>query len=189
MADFSGVILTNAGRDILAMALAGEELKFSKVKIGDGILKDGRNPQELTDLLSPKMDIAITRINREKDVVRIPFAFTNYGLEEGFFVREIGVFAIDPLDKQEKLYAYAYAENPDFLPAAGSPTAIECNSELIVAVSNAPNVTAVLADSIVFATRDDIALSESVLWSAIHRLELQIQGLAKKLQEIGGQHA
>ena len=37
MAEFSGFILTNKGRELLAKAVAGETLTFTKIGFGDGL--------------------------------------------------------------------------------------------------------------------------------------------------------
>ena len=65
MADFNGTILTDKGRNLLAKALTGTELKFTKVSLGDGVWDDSVAPEYLTELLSKKIDLAIndTSIN------------------------------------------------------------------------------------------------------------------------------
>lgn len=48
MAEFSGFILTNKGRELLAKAVAGETLTFTKISFGDGLYEgDKKEIQEL----------------------------------------------------------------------------------------------------------------------------------------------
>ena len=44
MAEFSGFILTNKGRELLAKAVAGETLTFTKIGNGDGLF-DGEKKE------------------------------------------------------------------------------------------------------------------------------------------------
>ena len=48
MAQFNGMELTNAGRNILAKALTGKPLKFTTAWAGDGYLPEDQNVRELT---------------------------------------------------------------------------------------------------------------------------------------------
>jgi hypothetical protein len=158
MADFKGTILTAKGKNLLAKAITGTELNFTKVQLGDGIWDDSVNPEELTSLISPKLDLPIQELEVTGDgTARLRFVLTNAGLTEGFFTREIGIFANDP-DEGEILYAVSYAENPDFIPADGV-TKIEDVTDIYTVVSNAQNVTAVISDTVVLATKDDITES------------------------------
>ena len=46
MAEFSGFILTNKGRELLAKAVAGETLTFTKIGFGDGLFDDEKKEIE-----------------------------------------------------------------------------------------------------------------------------------------------
>lgn len=156
MADFNGTILTNAGRDILTKALAGAKLTFSRIGIGDGVWDDGANPEQMVALKDEKKSLPIQELSVVGDgTTRLRFVLTNSGLTEGFFVREIGIFALDPDTQEEKLYAVAYAENPDFIPSDGV-TKVESVVDIYTVVSTAQSVTAVISDTVVLATKDDI---------------------------------
>jgi len=155
MADFNGTILTDKGRNLLAKALTGTELKFTKVSLGDGVWDDSVSPESLTDLVSKKMDLAINALDVTGDgTARLRFVLTNTGLEEGFFTREIGIYADDP-DDGEILYAVTYSQNPDFIPSDGV-VKVENVTDIYTVVSNAQNVEAVISDTVVIATKDDV---------------------------------
>jgi len=155
MADFNGTILTDKGRNLLAKALTGTELKFTKVSLGDGVWNESVNPESLTELVSKKMDLAINELDVTGDgTARLRFVLTNTGLSEGFFTREIGIYANDP-DEGEILYAVTYSKNPDFISADGV-VKIENVTDIYTVVSNAQNVEAVISDTVVIATKDDV---------------------------------
>ena len=178
MADFIGTILTNAGRDILTKALAGAKLTFSRIGIGDGVWDNGTNPEQMVSLKDEKKSLPIQELSVVGDgTTRLRFVLTNSGLTEGFFVREIGIFALDPDTQEEKLYAVAYAENPDFIPSDGV-TKVESVVDIYTVVSTAQSVTAVISDTVVLATKEDIELhnedanAHSSLFSGVAKKDL-----------------
>ena len=156
MADFRGTILTQRGRNLLAKAQAENALTFTKIKIGDGLWPSNTDPTQLNDLVSPKLNLPIQEIRVVGDgTVRLRFVLTNTGLSQGFFMREIGIYAQDP-DIGEILYAVAYAgDRADFIPADGI-TKVENVVDIYTVIANAQNVTAVISDTVVLATKQDI---------------------------------
>ncbi|MFZ8861397.1 MAG: phage tail protein [Thermocrinis sp.] len=156
MADFRGTILTQRGRNLLAKAQTENALTFTKIKIGDGLWPSNTDPTQLNDLVSPKLNLPIQEIRVVGDgTVRLRFVLTNTGLSQGFFMREIGIYAQDP-DIGEILYAVAYAgDRADFIPADGI-TKVENVVDIYTVIANAQNVTAVISDTVVLATKQDI---------------------------------
>jgi phage-related tail fiber protein len=156
MADFKGTILTTAGRNLLAKALTGAKLEFTKVQLGDGVWDESVNPESLTALVSPKLDLPINDLEITGDgTVRLRVLLTNTGLTEGFFTRELGIFAKDPDTGEEVLYSVAYAENPDYIPSDGV-TKVENVFDVYTVIANAQSVTAVISDTVILATKQDI---------------------------------
>jgi hypothetical protein len=156
MADFRGTILTVKGRNLLAKAQIGTTLTFTKIKLGDGLWPSNADPTQLNDLVSPKLNLPIQEIRLVGDgTVRLRFVLTNTGLSQGFFMREIGIYAQDP-DIGEILYAVAYAgDRADFIPADGI-TKVENVVDIYTVIANAQNVTAVISDTVILATKQDI---------------------------------
>jgi hypothetical protein len=156
MADFRGTILTQKGRNLLAKAQTGTTLTFTKIAIGDGLWPSNTDPTQLNDLVSPKLNLPIQEIKVVGDgTVRLRFVLTNTGLSQGFFMREIGIYAQDP-DIGEILYAVAYAgDRADFIPADGI-TKVENVVDIYTVIANAQNITAVISDTVVIATKQDI---------------------------------
>ncbi len=156
MADFRGTILTQRGRNLLAKAQTGATLTFTRVKVGDGVWPSNTDPAQLNDLVSPKLNLPIQEIRVVGDgTVRLRFVLTNTGLSQGFFMREVGIYAQDP-DIGEILYAVAYAgDRADFIPADGI-TKVENVVDIYTVIANAQNVTAVISDTVVLATKQDI---------------------------------
>ncbi|MBF0444381.1 MAG: phage tail protein [Magnetococcales bacterium] len=159
MSEFNGVILTTLGLNLLAKAQTGAPLDFTRIAVGDGNWPVETEPEELTELLNEKMTIPIqghTVVGDGTSELRI--ILTNTGLETGFFIREIGIFATDP-DLGEILYSVTSAgDYGDFLPAEGG-TMVEEVINLLTVIGNSPNVTAQISDLVVIATKQDIDLA------------------------------
>jgi outer membrane murein-binding lipoprotein Lpp len=101
-------------------------------------------------------------------------------------MREIGIYAQDP-DLGEILYAVAYAgDKPDFIPADGT-TKVENVVDIYTVIANAQNVTAVISDTVVLATRrdiDELAQSLDNLSSQVNsQLTSQIDNLTQQLND------
>ncbi|WP_336268796.1 phage tail protein [Vreelandella arctica] len=155
MANFPGLVLTQAGRNLQAKAQIGAPLTFSRVALGDGI---SAAPDAMAALDNEQLSLSIQDFEVIGDgTSRMRVIMTNESLDNGFFVRELGVFAEDPDTGEEQLYSYSNAgDQPDFLPAGGGATLVENVFDLYTVVGNAQNVTAKISDYITIATKQDI---------------------------------
>ena len=125
MANLNGYILTQAGKNLFAKSSSGEcKVVFTKAKIGES---ETTLDELLTkdDLIGTKLKLLdIVSSKAEKNKFTIITTVTNSGLEEHFYIRQLGIFAkglsIDGLNTEilpEKLIAIAYDTNPDVIPA------------------------------------------------------------------------
>ncbi|UED76108.1 phage tail protein [Brevibacillus sp. DP1.3A] len=147
MAQYTGMILTKKGRDLQAKAEAGATLTFTKAKIGDGQLGQGQSLENLNDLINPLKTLAINSVEAESGgLCRIRTNITNQGITQGFYVREIGLFAQDP-DLGEILYAISTASAADYLPPEGGATIVNNQFDIIVIVGNASSINATITPS------------------------------------------
>lgn len=142
MANWNGMLLTGRGRKLQAKVEAGAVLKFSKMKIGSG--NGSADIETLRDLVKPKQTIGIDSVTAQEDgLCKVSGIITNVGLKEGYYVAELGVFAVDP-DEGEILYAYTSDNAPDYLAAEGGQTAYAQEFDIYIAISNDTNVEAVI---------------------------------------------
>ncbi len=155
MSNFSQLVLTMDGINLQAKVQSGTLLKFTRVGVGDGALREGQHLNTLTNLINYRTSFPINDIKNKGDgtsVVRT--IITNKDIEEGFFLREIGLYAEDP-DKGEILYCVAntgmYA---DFLPPK-TLNSVDIILDLITIVGNAENVVIEVDDSLVYVTREE----------------------------------
>lgn len=143
MADYRGVILTNQGNALIAKAQTGAVLHFTRVKLGDGEIQPGSTLEGLTDLVNPKLSLPITHLQADsKGTCLVRTNITNEGLSQGFFVKEVGLFAMDPDLGEEVLYAVTTAKNADYIPPDGSATVINNQFNFNILVGNATNIQA-----------------------------------------------
>ena len=145
MANWNGLQLTNKGIALQAKVQAGEELVITKLKLGSGIVSGGTDIKTLTDLIEPEQNLGIGAKEAVDDYCRISSTISNTGLEAGYYVRELGVFAQDP-DVGEILYMYTTDGAPDYLPAGGGSTAISQEFSVMIAVNDTDNVSVVIDD-------------------------------------------
>ena len=158
MPNWSGLILTQQGRQLQAKVEAGTKLVITKLKLGSGVLPEGKQMEELRDLVTPKQNVGIATIEAQNDgTCKLSATISNTGLAAGYYVRELGVFAADP-DKGEILYLVANDSAPDYLPAEGGATVVSQEFAVYVSASNTDNVVAQI-DAGALATMGYVQLS------------------------------
>ncbi len=156
MANFPGLKMTAAGRELQAKAQTGQLLKFTRVALGDGL--PPADPDALVALVNECQTLSIQRQEVPGDgtaVLRV--IMTNQGVTTGFYMRELATFAEDPDTGAEVLYSYSNAgDECDFLPAEGAAVVWEGIFDLVTVVGNAENVTAVIDDYITIALKSEV---------------------------------
>lgn len=115
MAKWNKLTLTDAGAQLLAKAQAGEVLTLTHIEIGDGQLPDNIKLESMTELTVTKQVLAIGEYEALKGgKIRINSAITNEGLADGYYIRQLGVFAKGKTGGPV-LYMVATDNAPDFL--------------------------------------------------------------------------
>lgn len=154
---FQAPKLTNAGKTLYYENMAGAQLVFTTIKMGSGRLSG--SIANMTDLV--KTEVTITAVATANDgYVDVAGAFSNADMADGFYWREIGVFAANPTDPDNRaadiLYCYQNAyDTADFIPAASVET-VEKNITVPVIVGDASTVSCTLTKSQIFATVKDL---------------------------------
>lgn len=112
-ANSEGTIITTRGLQLITkLAGARGQIEFTNVKVGTGRLPVGTDPAELTHLITYKMDgmIAGYGYDEEAKDAYVVMQIENEGIESGFIMTEVGLYAKDP-DLGEILYAYVDLSN------------------------------------------------------------------------------
>nr|DAF55867.1 MAG TPA: tail collar fiber protein [Myoviridae sp. ctKPn8] len=151
--------ITTQGAILAAKTLQSKTLKFSRFKIGSGSLQEGSVAEikALTDLVNEEMNFDITKISRESATqVTVRGLFKNTDAESGFWLRELGLYAIDPDTEDEILFAYInYDSEAEYINNSISEKK-EHYYDMIITVDNADNVTITVDPSTVYVTEEDL---------------------------------
>ncbi|HQD37118.1 MAG TPA: phage tail protein, partial [Thermodesulfovibrio thiophilus] len=141
MASFNNTIITKKGHALIAKIVAGTATpNFTKIRTSDHQYPSGTNFEELTSLsrIKQTVDVAsVTKVSPAK--IRVSGVFTNADLEAGYYVRNIGLYAIDP-QEGEILYSITTAIEADWMPPQGGISASSILVDIETVVGNADNV-------------------------------------------------
>lgn len=188
MAAFINNDITAAGLLVLAKGVAGQQINYTKIVLGDGYLEEGQTPRSLTGVVSPKATVDITKLKINGDgTVAVGGIFTNGDETEGFYYRELGLYAEDPdPEVGEVLYCYGNCGDlAEWIPPTGGATIVEKTIDIVTAIGTATNVTAYIpADA--YATKEDyenykaIALAAQATANQAILLAQQAVGIAEQ---------
>ena len=148
MANFVDSTITKAGDLAIARILAGEQITFTKIQLGDGRMDAGASAHAMTTLVSPKADVGVVKCEPETEgMAVIGGVFTNTLTPSGFEWRELGLWA--DMGEGEFLFSYGNAgEFCDYIPGPGGGTVVEKVIDVFTYVGDKANVTALIrADS------------------------------------------
>ncbi len=180
MATYAPFKLTNDGRDLEYNAQLAKTLKFTTFKLGSGTYAGSIS--DLHALVEPKMDAKITRLQITGDTTKrkviIGFDLNNNDVSEGFYLREIGIFAEDPNTQEEKLVFYTNAgDDADYIAPKGSTTVLEklFNAELYI--SDVESITAEIDTSLSYVTQSDFTSSIQSITTDLSNAEADISEL------------
>ena len=103
-----GIVITEKGLELDAKLRAGDQLKLTRVMVGDGTVPEDTNPRKLTDLISPFAEATSTAPVAVGASTMLVIEYRNDmngGLEQDRYINEYGLWAQDP-DGEEILYLY-----------------------------------------------------------------------------------
>ena len=164
MAQFYAAVMTNDGAALLAAAIAGTaKIEFTTLVAGDGEYTEGERAvsalQQRTALKSQKQSVAFSSIVVESDTsVHLTAALDNEELLAGYYVNEVGLYAVDALDPDAVpvLYSISVAQVADYMPPYNGLTPTTIVQEYYATVDNSANVT-IEAGAGAYALADDLA--------------------------------
>ena len=153
MAEFNSHIITNAGRNLLARALAGEgKVIFTKAAFGDQ--KHSGNLREVTELKNKKLDLNIMNIRNDNGTAVLTVQISNQNVDQSFQTEEFGVYAKIEGDATEILYSYTTAVSADTFPNNRLGKTYESIQEIYMAISNDVEAEIYVRDGVIYLTRD-----------------------------------
>ena len=153
MAEFNSHIITNAGRNLLARALAGEgKVIFTKAAFGDQ--KHSENLREVTELKNKKLDLNVMNIRNDNGTAVLTVQISNQNVDQSFQTEEFGVYAKIENDVSEVLYSYTTAVSADTFPNNRLGKTYESIQDIYMAISSDVEAEIYVRDGVIYLTRD-----------------------------------
>lgn len=176
--------ITVKGRNLLAKIVAANiPLTLSNIGLGDGLQEENEEVASLVNEIMKK-EIEACTYNEKEGQYYIRRVFTNAELEEGFYIREVGIYAIDP-DEGEILYAYTNAGETGvdyFAPGKGKVIVKEI-IEMATKFGNAENITVIIDTSAALVTEQEFEEYKEINKTNIDNLQKQVTKNTKNLEE------
>ncbi len=143
MGAFKSAVITKKGQALMAKVVSGAtKLEFTKIAVGDSDLKG--DLASLTGIGTIRQSEKVASIVRQNESnVKVSARFSNEKLQQGYSVKNIGLYATDPQDG-EICYSISVADessaSADWMPPFNGVGVSSLLVDLITAVSNASNV-------------------------------------------------
>ena len=115
MSTYYGGTLTVLGRNMLATLVAGETLTLTRVVFGKGQLPSGVDPIDVTSLYNPVAAGTSSVPIVSNGVLSMICEYRNDlngGLQEGFWLREFGIYARTNLQAEALIYYATLGDSP-----------------------------------------------------------------------------
>ena len=153
MAIFNGHVITNAGRNLIGRAMAGEgRVIITRAAMGDG--KPSQDIRELTQLISEKITANVADVFNDRGTINLKVQITNSQLEEAFKTEEFGIFAKIEGDEEEILYSYCNAVEADTIPSNSLGDIFVEEHTVYIAFSSNTEVDIYIKEGVVFLTME-----------------------------------
>lgn len=161
MAEFSKLVLTGYGQALLAKMIAGTgNIDFTKICSSSTQYTESQLAT-LTSLSNIQQTSLVSKVTRTNEVaIKVESAFSNSSLTSGYYMRTLGLYAIDP-DRGEILYAVTIEKSGNcYMPPYNGVTVTGAYLQLITTVGNASSVS-LDVDPGAYATIGDVQQLES----------------------------
>ena len=147
---YASFVVTNVGRDIIARIIAGLNVTFSRIVIGDSYNYDTESFVGMTELINEVKSLSIKAMKiTSSNVVELTAEFGNNDIEDSFWYREIGIYIIDPDDEtKEILFAYGNRNDAaEYITPHIQNYAVLKNIKCLVSVGSSTNVNILISTS------------------------------------------
>ena len=121
MAQYKSAVITKKGVALMGKIMSGStKLNFSKICTTDTTYKQDQLAG-LTSLSGIKQEALIASITKKNDAtVQVSTQFSNTALKTGYYVRTVGLYAVDPAEG-DILYSVCIVDEsvstPHYMPA------------------------------------------------------------------------
>ena len=165
MAEFMQSTITQKGVALARKTQHGNiKIEFTKLGTGAGIYAEGEELGLITALRDKKQEFVFSSFSvSDPTTVKLTSVISNKNLTEGYYIREIGIYANDP-DEGEILYALTVAKDgrADFLPAFDGLAPVTIGLDSYIAVLSAENAEITVDPGAYASAADLLELEERV---------------------------
>lgn len=147
MGKYNSAVITTNGANVIAQALSGTELTWTKMRTSSVAIPSGTDPATLSSLTGIEQTSDITDATvYGNDVLQVSARFANTSITVAYLIQTVGIYG-QLAGGAETLIAVMTAVNPDEVPEydPDSPSAFIFNCQL--AIQNASNVTMTVNDT------------------------------------------
>lgn len=142
---YKHVALTARSYDFVRDVIAGKQMRFTKVGLGDGSL-GGQDIEQMTELVHYVMDAEILSVVASGDQATLSIKLNSDEIKDAFMLREIGIYA--EIDGEEILFAYLNSGDKfEYLTPSSDGQVQSHKLEFAIGVGDANNVEIVFSDS------------------------------------------
>lgn len=95
MADFTNAVMTELGKELELKTHTGQPIQLTKMVFSDSIFE--KSELEKVTALNVRQEATITNIEiLNSDILRVESRVSNETLNEGYYIRSVGLYAADP---------------------------------------------------------------------------------------------
>ena len=195
MGAFKGSIITKKGQELLAKVVYGStKLEFTQIKTSENVLSgDLASRTNIGTIKQAEKVASIAKQNEHN--VKVSASFSNMKLTAGYYVRNIGLYAMDPTEG-EILYSISVADESnstaDWMPPFNGAGVSSLMVDLVTAVSTASSVdievdpTAIATVAQIIEVKEHLtALDNSITTTTEKTLKGSVEGVVKLNKVLG----
>nr|WP_294490744.1 phage tail protein [uncultured Anaerosporobacter sp.] len=169
----SELIITKKGLALLSK-ITTNTLVLTNMGIGDG---DKEISEDITRLENERIKKEIEFVEKQNNAIVARTTITNQNLEEGFYIKEAGIYALDP-DEGEILYAYSSVNGTEadyFSPGTGSVILREI-IQLAIGFGNASKVELIIDPTSIYITASEFDNLKNIVETKSNKKHLIVNG-------------
>lgn len=174
-------VVTKKGLALISECLAtNKQLIFTRVLVGDGDISSNQDISAMTNVISAKMELPITKaLNEGNGQFLVRATISNSKLDIGFFPKEVALFA-KAEGGTEVLYAYTNGgDKVGFVPDKSIPIESEIYNVRTI-IGAVTNVTAIIKDE-TFVTVLDLREAFTDDTSSVNDADIESNSLLANL--------
>jgi len=148
-------VVTNDGLELLAKCVLGESVEITSAAGGETV-SPAVSLMAIKEIAEPKHDLNIAKTERIKNGITVNVRTQNNGLAEGYWLRQIGLFArLEGSEAAPVLLAVIQDKDGEFVPKEEENPEYLLEYDFVIPINNAENISVSVSPN-TFATLEDI---------------------------------